>query len=46
MVFLIYEKLRGKPASEAVRAAATYAGLVLIGSLMLFVIVLDISRWF
>ena len=24
MVFLIYEKMRGKPASESVRAVATY----------------------
>jgi regulator of sigma E protease len=46
MVFLIYEKLRGKPASEKVRIGATYAGLLLIGSLMLFVIFLDVSRWF
>jgi regulator of sigma E protease len=47
MVFLIYEKLRGKPASEAVRALATYVGLVLIASLMLFVIYLDVMRrWF
>ncbi len=46
MVFLIYEKLRGKPASEGVRVAATYAGLVLILSLMLFVFWLDITRLF
>jgi regulator of sigma E protease len=44
MVFLIYEKLRGKPASEEVRAAATYAGLLLLASLMVFVIYLDVSR--
>jgi regulator of sigma E protease len=44
MVFLIYEKLRGKPASEGVRVAATYTGLVLILTLMLFVLYLDISR--
>jgi len=31
MVFLIYEKLRGKPASETVRAAATWLGLIIIG---------------
>ena len=30
MVFLIYEKLRGKPASEAVRTWATYGGLALL----------------
>jgi regulator of sigma E protease len=44
MVFLLYEKLRGKPASEGVRVAATYAGLVLILSLMIFVFWLDITR--
>ena len=44
MVFLIYEKLRGKPASEGVRVGATYAGLALILCLMVFVLYLDISR--
>jgi regulator of sigma E protease len=44
MVFLIYEKLLGRPPSEAVRAAATYVGLALLGSLMLFVFYLDIKR--
>lgn len=44
MVFLIYEKLRGKPASENVRIAATYMGLALIASLMIFVIYLDVRR--
>jgi regulator of sigma E protease len=44
MVFLIYEKLRGKPASEGVRIGATYAGLLLIGCLMIFVLFLDIRR--
>jgi regulator of sigma E protease len=44
MVFLIYEKIRGKPASEQVRSGATIVGLVLILSLMGFVIYLDISR--
>src|SRR5262249_31729918 len=37
MVFLLYEKIRGKPASEGVRAGATYAGLALILSLMIYV---------
>jgi len=45
MVFLIYEKLRGKPASENVRMAATWVGLVLLVSLMIFVIYLGVSRW-
>lgn len=44
MVFLIYEKIRGKPAPEAVRNLATYAGLFLILSLMLFVIYIDVRR--
>ncbi|HWY85826.1 MAG TPA: RIP metalloprotease, partial [Gemmataceae bacterium] len=44
MVFLVYEKLRGKPASEGVRIGATYAGLALILCLMVFVLYLDISR--
>jgi regulator of sigma E protease len=44
MVFLIYEKLRGKPASEGVRVGATYAGLLLLGCLMIFVLVLDVRR--
>lgn len=46
MVFLIYEKIRGKPASEGVRVGATYAGLALILSIMVFVLYQDISRLF
>jgi regulator of sigma E protease len=45
MVFLIYERLRGRPMPEQLRFAATFLGLVLIGSLMLFVIYLDVKRW-
>jgi regulator of sigma E protease len=44
MVFLGYELVRGRPASEQVRIFATYAGLILILSLMLFVIFRDVSR--
>jgi regulator of sigma E protease len=44
MVFLVYEKLRGKPPSETVRAVATYLGLAIILSLMLFVFWLDFKR--
>jgi regulator of sigma E protease len=44
MVFLLYEKLRGKPASEGVRVGATYVGVLMLVSLMLFVIGLDIFR--
>jgi regulator of sigma E protease len=44
MVFLIYEGLRGKPAPEGVRNAATYAGLALLASLMIFVFYQDITH--
>jgi regulator of sigma E protease len=44
MVFLIYEKIRGKPASEHVRTVLTLLGLAAILSLMGFVIYLDIWR--
>jgi regulator of sigma E protease len=46
MVFLIYEGIRGKPASEGVRVVATYIGLALIGCLMIFVLWLDVNRLF
>jgi regulator of sigma E protease len=46
MAFLIYEKIRGRPASEQVRVGATYAGLLLLASLMIFVLYLDITRFF
>lgn len=45
MVFLIYEGIRGKPASEGVRVAATYAGLAIVASLMLFVLFLDVKKY-
>ncbi|MFL5244420.1 MAG: site-2 protease family protein [Gemmataceae bacterium] len=44
MVFLIYEKVRGKPASERVREVLTYAGVALIISLMLVVSFIDVKR--
>jgi regulator of sigma E protease len=44
MVFLIYEKLRGRPASEAVRLAANWFGLLVLVSLMIFVIYLGFVR--
>ena len=44
MVFLIYEWVRGKPAPEPVRIAATYIGLAMIASLMILVIYLDVKR--
>jgi regulator of sigma E protease len=45
MVFLIYEKLRGRPASEHVRLAANWFGLLILVSLMGFVFYLGIARW-
>jgi len=43
MVFLIYEGIRRKPASERVIIAFTYAGLVFLLTLMLFVLGLDLG---
>jgi regulator of sigma E protease len=44
MVFLLYEKLRGKPASERVREATTYAGVAIILTLMLVVVFVDVKK--
>jgi regulator of sigma E protease len=44
MVFLIYEKLRGKPMPEQVRFAATMVGVTFILGLMAMVLYLDVSR--
>jgi membrane-associated protease RseP (regulator of RpoE activity) len=44
MVFLTYELFRGRPPSQAVQAAATYVGLFLILSLMIFVLYIDLRR--
>jgi regulator of sigma E protease len=44
MAFLIYEWIRGKPAPETVRIAATYIGLALIVSLLLLVTFFDIKK--
>lgn len=46
MVFLIYEKIRGKPAPEKIMEWAMYLGLGCILSLMVFVIYLDVKRLF
>ncbi|MCS6850317.1 MAG: site-2 protease family protein [Gemmataceae bacterium] len=47
MLFLVYEKLRGRPPSEQVLRYATVVGLVVILSLMALVIFLDVRRqWF
>ena len=45
MVFLIYEKLRGRPPTEKARIIATYIGLATIGFLMLFVFYQDIQKY-
>jgi membrane-associated protease RseP (regulator of RpoE activity) len=45
MVFLLYEKLRGRPASEHVRQASNVLGLLFLGALMIFVIGLGVYRW-
>jgi regulator of sigma E protease len=46
MVFLIYEKIRGKPAPEKLQVWALYLGLLFIILLMLFVIYLDVRKLF
>jgi regulator of sigma E protease len=46
MVFLLYEWIRGRPAPEFVRTAATFAGMALLLSLMACVIVLDVMKYF
>jgi membrane-associated protease RseP (regulator of RpoE activity) len=45
MVFLIYEKLRGRPPTEKARVVAAYVGLAVIGFLMLFVFYQDIQNY-
>lgn len=44
MVFLIYEGIRGKPADERVQVGLAYLGLVLLLCLMVWVVMLDVSR--
>jgi regulator of sigma E protease len=43
MVFLIYEKIRGRPMRQSVLAAATYAGLLFLLVVMVFVFYQDIK---
>ncbi len=45
MVFLIYEKLRGKPASERVLWVAMIVGIAMIAAIFLFASYQDIMRW-
>lgn len=48
MVILIIEKIRGKPVSERILVIVTIAGLCIVLCLMLFTIVIDITKfeWF
>lgn len=46
MVFLILEKVRGKPLGLKVQVITTLTGLVLIVGVFLFVTIQDITRWF
>ena len=46
MMFLLYEGIRGKPASERAMTMLTYLGLILILTLMIFVLGLDVTRLF
>ena len=46
MVFLIYERIRGKPAPEKLQEWATWVGLAFILLLMAFVIFLDVRKLF
>lgn len=43
MVFLVAEGVRGKPVSERVVACFQFAGLFLLASLMIFVLLLDVG---
>ncbi len=45
MVFLIAEKVRGRPLPESALVAGTYVGLFLVLGLMIFVTIQDIVRW-
>jgi regulator of sigma E protease len=46
MMFLIYERIRGKPAPEQVRLAATLVGVAIVVCLLLFTTYLDLKRLF
>jgi regulator of sigma E protease len=43
MVFMVWEAIRGKPASEKAQVILTYIGLLFIVGLMFFVLALDIG---
>ena len=44
MVFLLYELVRRRPPSDAVRAVASYVGLAVLGLLMLFITYMEGMR--
>jgi regulator of sigma E protease len=46
MLFLIYEGIRGKPPSESVVAILTFAGLIFLLGLMIWVTGMDVMRIF
>jgi regulator of sigma E protease len=46
MMFLLYEGVRGKPASERAMVGLTYLGLAFILTLMVFAVGLDVFRGF
>jgi len=46
IVFLIWEKISGKPPSEKVQAAAMYAGLAVIGFMFIATFYFDVMRLF
>ena len=46
MVFLLYERITGRPVPERLFAIAMYTGLALILSLMVYVLFLDVQRLF
>ncbi len=46
MLFLIAEKVRGRPLPESALIAGTYFGLILVLSLMVFVTYQDVFRFF
>lgn len=46
MVFLIAEKVRGKPLPESAVVAGSWVGIAMLLCLMLFVMFQDVLRWF
>lgn len=46
VIFLLVEKIKGSPVSLKVQSVITYAGLIFIGGLFLWVTYYDIVRWF